>query len=104
MNIIILGYRVAGLDGVSLETVHWENILERMGHSVRLVAGELDREGILLPELHFKWPKVAGIHDRVVYSEESYQKVEKAIFSMAGETEGKLRHLFRNGQACDLLI
>ncbi|OGM04606.1 hypothetical protein A2715_02290 [Candidatus Woesebacteria bacterium RIFCSPHIGHO2_01_FULL_39_32] len=104
MNIIILGYRVSGLDGVSLETVHWKNILEGMGHSVTLVAGELDREGILLPELHFKWPKVAGIHDRIVYSDESYAKVERVIFSMAGEIEGKLRHLLRNGQTCDLLI
>ncbi|KKQ51794.1 hypothetical protein A2865_03230 [Candidatus Woesebacteria bacterium RIFCSPHIGHO2_01_FULL_39_17] len=104
MNVIILGYRVAGLDGVSLETVHWKNILEGMGHSVTLVAGELDREGILLPELHFKWPKVAGIHDRIVYSDESYAKVERVIFGMAGEIEGKLRHLFRNGAACDLLI
>src|SRR3989344_4900680 len=104
MNVIILGYRVAGLDGVALETVHWKNILEGMGHSVTLVAGELDREGILLPELHFKWPKVAGIHDRIVYSDESYAKVERVIFSMAGEIEGKLRHLLRNGQTCDLLI
>ena len=104
MNIIILGYRVSGLDGVSLETVHWKNILEGMGHSVTLVAGELDREGILLPELHFKWPKVAGIHDRIVYSDESYAKVERVIFSMAGEIEGKLRDLLRNGQTCDLLI
>jgi glycosyltransferase involved in cell wall biosynthesis len=104
MKIIILGYRVSGLDGVSLETVHWKNILTRMGHKVTLVAGELDQEGILIPELHFKWPKVAGIHDRVVYGDESYEKVEKAIFEVAGGIEGKLRKLFRNGVGCDLLI
>jgi mannosylglucosylglycerate synthase len=104
MNVFILGYRVAGLDGVSLETVHWKKILERMGHTVTLVAGELDREGIVMPELHFKWPRVAGIHDRVVYSDEAYNKVEKVIFSLAGTIEGKLRSLFRNGASCDLLI
>src|SRR3990172_412262 len=104
MNIIILGYRVSGLDGVSLETVHWKEILTRMGHKVTLVAGELDREGVLIPELHFKWPKVAGIHDRVVYGHESYEKVEKAIFEVAGNIEGKLRKLLRNDKQCDLLI
>ncbi|KKQ43184.1 MAG: Glycosyl transferase group 1 [Microgenomates group bacterium GW2011_GWC1_37_8] len=104
MNIIILGYRVAGLDGVSLETVHWKNILERMGHKVTLVAGELDREGILIPELHFKSPTVAGIHHRVVYGNESYEKIERAIFDIAGTIEGRLRQLFRNGTKPDLLI
>ncbi|OGM59732.1 hypothetical protein A3A75_02140 [Candidatus Woesebacteria bacterium RIFCSPLOWO2_01_FULL_39_10] len=104
MNIVILGYRVAGLDGVSLETVHWKNILERMGHKVTLVAGELDREGVLIPDLHFKSAKIAGIHDRVVYGNESYEKIERIVFDIAGTIEGKLRQFFRNGYKPDLLI
>lgn len=104
MNIVILGYRVAGLDGVSLESVHWSNILTKMGHKVKLVAGELDREGILIPELHFKWPGVAEIHDKVVYGNEDYRKIERVIFALAGRIEGKLRELFRNGGKVDLLV
>ena len=77
MNIVIISYRISGNDGVSIECVHWKNILERIGHKVTFVAGELDQEGILLPERHFKLPQVAGIHRRVVYSNESYQKVER---------------------------
>ena len=75
-----------------------------MGHKVTLVAGELDREGILIPELHFKSPTVAGIHHRVVYGNESYEKIERAIFDIAGTIEGRLRQLFRNGTKPDLLI
>ncbi|MHA2055586.1 MAG: glycosyltransferase [Candidatus Hodarchaeales archaeon] len=104
MNIVILATRIAGVDGVSLEAENWREILIGMGYKVTLVAGELDREGIVLPELHFKWPSVAGIHDRVVYGTESYEKVERVLFAMAGEIEGKLRRLFRNGEKCDLLI
>ena len=104
MNIVIISYRISGNDGVSIECVHWRNILERMGHKVTFVAGELDQEGILLPELHFKLPQVAGIHRRVVYSNESYQKVERVIFDIAGMLEGRLRQLFRNGVRPDLLI
>lgn len=104
MDVVILGYRVTGLDGVSLESVHWSNILTKMGYKVRLVAGELDREGILIPELHFKWPGVAEIHDEVVYGNEDYKKIERGIFALAGRIEGKLRELFRNGQKVDLLI
>jgi len=104
MNICILGYRVAGLDGVSLECVHWKNILEGMGHKVTFVAGELDREGIVLPDLHFKYSKVAEIHNRVVYGDESFEKVEKSVFTLAGDIEGKLRKLFRSNGKVDLLI
>jgi len=75
-----------------------------MGHSVTLVAGELDREGILIPDLHFKAAKVAAIHDRVVYSNEPYERIESAIFDIAGTIEGKLRKLLRSKLVCDLLI
>ena len=38
-----------------------------MGHGVYFVAGELDRKGVLIPELHFQNPKVTELHDRVIY-------------------------------------
>jgi mannosylglucosylglycerate synthase len=104
MNVTILGYRVSGLDGVSLECVNWKNVLEKMGHQVTFVAGELDREGILLPELHFKSPKVAKIHDQVAYNNTDYKKVEHRIFLYAGRLEAKLRNHFRKYGKPDLLI
>jgi len=104
MKIVILATRIAGLDGVSLEAEHWREVLQRMGHKVKLVAGALDREGVVIPELHFNHPEVVRIHDRVVYGKENYKKIEAETFALAGIIEGKLRQAFNNGSKADLLI
>ena len=103
MNIWFLSTRIAGNDGVSLETVRWRTILTRMGHKVTFVAGELDRAGILIPELHFSNQKVIELHDKVVYAKNNFKKVEAEVFEMAGKIEGKLRTAF-NGHKPDMLI
>lgn len=104
MKVTILATRISGNDGVSLEAMRWKKILGRMGHKVSLVAGKLDRAGTLLPNLHFQTPEIVKVHDRVVYGNEDYKKVEREIFSQAGEIEGGLREIFHNGYKCDLLI
>lgn len=103
MRIWFISTRIAGNDGVSLEAVRWHTILTRMGHKVTFVAGELDRAGILIPELHFSNQKVAELHDNVVYSKNNFKKVEAEVFEMAGKIEGKLREAF-NGHRPDMLI
>jgi len=104
MHIVILSYRISGNDGVSLECAHWREILTRMGHKVTFLAGQLDRDGVLMPELHFQVPKVIKIHDKVVYDRGKYREVESEIFSVAGTIEGKLRRFFGNSRKIDLLI
>ncbi len=104
MNIIILSYRISGNDGVSLECKHWKEILTRMGHRVRFLAGELDSPGILMPELHFQWPHVMDLHDKVVYGGGKLKQVEDKIFDVAGTIEGKIRKTFSRGHKVDLLI
>ena len=104
MKIVILATRISGLDGVSLEAEHWGEVLQGMGHKVKLVAGALDREGVIIPELHFNHPEVVKIHDRVVYGKENYKKVEAETFALAGKIEGKLRQAFYNYSRADLLI
>lgn len=103
MHIGYLHFRIAGTDGVSLEAERWRAILEKMGHRVTFVAGELDREGILIPELHFTHPEIYKIHEMVVNNQVDYLKVEEEIFALAGEIEGKLRQVFRE-QKFDRLI
>ena len=39
----IVSTRLAGTDGVSLETAKWAAVLERLGYSCFWLAGELDR-------------------------------------------------------------
>lgn len=103
MRIWFVSTRIAGNDGVSLEAVRWRTILTRMGHKVTFVAGELDRAGILIPELHFGNQKVVELHDKVVYGKNNFKKVEAEVFEMAGKIEGKLREAF-NGHRPDMLI
>lgn len=103
MRIWFVSTRIAGNDGVSLEAVRWRSILTRLGHKVTFVAGELDRSGILIPELHFNNQKVVELHDKVVYGKDHFKKVEAEIFEFAGKIEGKLREAF-NGHKPDMLI
>lgn len=104
VRIVFLATRISGNDGVSLEAVRWSEILARMGHKVTFVAGELDRGGFLLPELHFQNPQVVELHEKVVYSRGKYKDVEAKIFALAGFIEGKLREVFNRNGKIDLLI
>lgn len=56
---IVIG-RIGGIDGVALETEKWITVLERMGHQVRVLTGELEGEVAarveVLPELAFSHP------------------------------------------------
>ncbi|HEC24146.1 MAG TPA: glycosyltransferase family 1 protein, partial [Chloroflexi bacterium] len=45
MNIGFVSFRLAGTDGVSLETSKWAEVLHRMGHQIYYFAGELDPPG-----------------------------------------------------------
>jgi mannosylglucosylglycerate synthase len=103
MKIWFISFRIAGNDGVSLEAVRWRTILTRLGHQVTFVAGELDRAGILIPELHFSNQKVAELHDKVVFSKMDFKKIEREVFEFAGKIEGKLRESFNNHRP-DMLI
>ncbi len=56
MNFGMISTRLAGVDGVSLETAKVATALEAMGHTCYYCAGEFDdnaRPGLLVPEMHF---------------------------------------------------
>ncbi len=64
MRIGIVATRLAGVDGVTFETAKWEIALERMGHEIRLCAGEVDAlraSARLVPPMHFSWPPAARV-------------------------------------------
>ena len=64
MRIGIVATRLAGVDGVTFEAAKWETALERMGHEVRLCAGEIDAlraSARLVPPMHFTWPPAARV-------------------------------------------
>ena len=56
MRIGFISTRLAGTDGVSLETAKWAKVLRRMEHKIFYCAGELEDDsppGSLIPEIHF---------------------------------------------------
>lgn len=58
--------RIAGTDGVSLETYKWYQVLERRGYECYFFAGELDtppERSMLEPQAHFDDPEIENIHD-----------------------------------------
>lgn len=64
MRIGIAATRLAGVDGVTFETVKWEVVLEKLGHDVRLVAGDVDAlrpNTRLIPPMHFTHPPVLEV-------------------------------------------
>ena len=65
MNIGFVSTRLAGTDGVSLETGKWATIFRRLGHHVYYCAGELDPDGpagMLVPKMHFQHPEIEWIY------------------------------------------
>jgi mannosylglucosylglycerate synthase len=64
VRIGIVATRLAGVDGVTFEAAKWEIVLARMGHEVRLLAGEVDAlrpNARLVPAMHFTYPQAARV-------------------------------------------
>ncbi|MFN2323576.1 MAG: glycosyltransferase family 4 protein [Trueperaceae bacterium] len=64
MKALVLATRLAGTDGVSLESRKLADALVRRGYAVVHVAGELDGPGVLVPEMHFRDPAAAALGAR----------------------------------------
>ena len=67
-NVGFISTRLAGTDGVSLETAKWADVLEEKGFSCFYFAGELDRPAdqcYLAPMAHFNHPEIEDINNNV---------------------------------------
>lgn len=64
MKIGFVSTRLAGIDGVSLETQKWAEVARRLGHQVYYCAGKLESDApnpTLVPEFHFRDPGAKAI-------------------------------------------
>ncbi|UCF95305.1 MAG: glycosyltransferase family 4 protein [Desulfobacterales bacterium] len=64
-NVGFISTRLAGTDGVSLETAKWAAVFERVGYTPYYLAGELDRPpevSYLVAEAHFQHPDVKDVY------------------------------------------
>ena len=66
LNIGFISTRIAGTDGVSLETAKWADVLERLGHTCFYFAGSCDRaedRSLVIPDLFYRHPEIKGRHE-----------------------------------------
>lgn len=105
MNIAFVSTRLAGTDGVSLETRKWATILRRLGHRVCFCAGELDHDlyGFQLPEMHFVHPQVQWIQERCFGTAQASPELFTQIESLSGFLCEQLRSFIRAFQL-DMLV
>jgi glycosyltransferase involved in cell wall biosynthesis len=64
LKIGFISTRLAGTDGVSLETHKWAEVARGLGHEVYYCAGQLDETApnpTLIPELHFRHPEAMDL-------------------------------------------
>ncbi len=64
-NVGFVSTRLAGTDGVSLETAKWAEVFEQEGFNCFYMAGELEtpvENSFIVPEAHFKHPDINDIY------------------------------------------
>ncbi len=107
MRIGFVSTRLAGVDGVSLETAKMDTVLRRMGHETFYCAGELNGnntiEGMIVPEMHFKHPEIMALQQIAFDSLHPPRKLFSRIYALADYLRQELRRFVHNYQL-DLLI
>lgn len=105
MRIGFVATRLAGTDGVSLETNKLAKVVRRMGHEAFYCAGELagDSPGLLVPEIHFQDPAAVALGERAFGGAEPDPELEKAIAERAAQLKRPLAH-FLEQYAIDYVI
>ena len=103
----ILHYQVGGTDGVSLEIEKWKHVLEEMGHTVHLCAGDLGTAGgTLIEEMYHHRPDAERLYHNTFcelrdYANDTAYRAE--LYRLANVMEQKMRS-FVEDKGVDFLI
>jgi glycosyltransferase involved in cell wall biosynthesis len=105
MRLGFISTRLAGTDGVSLETHKLAAVAREMGHEIFYCAGELDGHvlGALIPEIHFQDPLAQVLGERAFGGHEPDPNLEGAIAARAEELARPLAR-FLDDFSIDFLI
>ena len=105
MNIGVISTRLAGTDGVSLESAKLVEVAKRFGHDVFYCAGELDSDftGLVDSRLHFEDPVAQQLHDRAFIEKETAVSLLPDIQKRAQDLKRPL-HNFLNKFSIDFVI
>jgi glycosyltransferase involved in cell wall biosynthesis len=93
MRIGFISTRLAGTDGVSLETQKLAEVVRQMEHTVYYCAGELEGDvpGLLIPEIHFRDPVAVALGERAFGGTEPDAELNEAISERAAQLKRPLR-------------
>ena len=83
-----LSTRIAGTDGVSLETEKWADVFESEGFECFYFAGELDRppeRSMLYEKAHFKHPVIKALHGQCYGVSVRNRSTTKQIYALKVE-------------------
>ncbi len=84
-NVGFISVRLAGTDGVSLETAKWATVFEKEGFTCYYFAGELDtppERSYLLEEAHFTHPEIRNIFDNCFGTRLRGRFITRKIYEM----------------------
>jgi len=102
----IISTRLAGTDGVSLETAKWVKVLESLGYECFYFAGESDWPAdhtYLLPEAHFEHSEINELNHDLFDDYQRLQKTSSSINRLKLHIKSHL-HKFINKFSPDILI
>ncbi len=105
-NIGFVSTRLAGTDGVSLETQKWVDVLQDMGHECFFMAGELDQHPerrFLLEEAHFRHPDIREVYLESFGAVSRSRETTRKIHELSRRIKDKL-YEFVERFSIDLLI
>ncbi len=94
-NVGIVSFRLAGTDGVSLESEKWVQVMEAAGLKCFYFAGELERpadRSYLVAEAHFRHPEIAALHQKAFGVTERHRRVTHEIHRLARFLKDHLYH------------
>src|SRR5690606_6659780 len=106
LNIGFVATRLAGVDGVSLETAKLATVFQEMGHNAFYCAGELDKfapPGRLVPAMHFTDPVAKNLHDEAFRQTPPKPEIFRRIYNMADYLRGELE-AFVDEYKIDLIV
>lgn len=92
-NVGFISTRIAGTDGVSLETLKWALIFENEGFNCFYFAGELEtpaEKSFVSEKAHFNHPEIADIYQRSFSLRHRSRSTTRKIFALKEEIKDEL--------------
>ena len=105
-NVGFVSTRLAGTDGVSLETAKWADVFEKVGFTGYYFAGELDRPpelSFLVDEAHFTHPAIKDVFRNCFGTRIRKRSVTQSIYELKRKLKDAL-YQFIDRYEIDLLV